>query len=296
MMILKNILICTMAFTGMVSCNTELEEEISWDLDEQPDMLVVEGTITNEQKRHIVFLSLTGPYFSTDAPRPVQGAEITVDDGDILYKFSENETNRGNYISDSSFAGETGKKYTLRIMLSTPVNGRAEYTAETVMPEGLTIDTIICEIYRMPEIILGIGDDEIDSTILSIYYEGKEPEHPDNYYLGRIFRNDVPWQATVGDYLRFTDDYNNGNSADYILFAKNVVAQDTIRFNISSVGKDYYDYIGSIQQMDQSGNAYNMSGPPANAIGNINNALGFFYACFISEKTGFAVDKRYPEY
>lgn len=274
-------------------CNTEIEEEISWNLDQYPDMLVVEGSVTNRNQHHRISLSVTGQYFDTSPVRKVSGARVVVSDGTNEFPFSESELNPGIYISDSSFAGQPSMSYSLDILLNEPVNGTSHYSGVSLMPEGIDIDTMFCEIYELPDLgFPGNSDEEKDTTILSIYLLGKEPDNPDNFYLASIFQNEVPWQATSKDLIMFTDDFNNGRNADYILFAKNVESQDTIRLKISSVEKDYYDYIGSIQQMEQSGSAYNMSGPPANAVGNIKNALGYFYACYISEKTSYAVDKR----
>jgi hypothetical protein len=291
---MKKLLLFLWTGIAVAGCNSQMEEEISWGLDEYPDLLVVEGSLTNETKHHVISLSLTGPYFETTRVRPVTDALVQVSDGTNTFVYTESEINRGTYVSDSAFAGKPLVSYSLDITLVKPLNGISHYTATSVMPEGIEIDTILCEIYELPD--LGFPgestDEEKDTTILSIYMVGKEPENPDNFYLASIFQNEIPWQPTSQDLLRFTDDYSNGLYSDYILFAKNVGANDTIRLKISSVENSYYDYIGSIQQMEQSGSAYNMSGPPANAIGNVQNALGYFYATYISEKTSYAIDKR----
>jgi len=281
-------------FLGLAfpACNAELEEEIAWELDEYPDMLVVEGTVTNTLVHQELYLTVTGPYLSADLPETVSAARVTVSDGTNTFPYSESGTIKGKYESDSAFKGVPLNTYTLNISLDSPVNGFTHYTAESKMPDGLELDSIICEIYSMPDLGFGAGDEDTDSTLLGIYYYGKEPDDPDNYYVARISGNNVPWQVNAKELIRFNDDYNNGGQSDFILILKNTIPGDTIAFEVNSVERHYYDYIGSIQSIDQTGSAYSMSGPPANAVGNIPGALGYFKAIYVSAKTGIAVDRR----
>lgn len=290
---MKNLFYIFLLAVISAACANELEEEITWKLDKYPDQLVVEGSITNEFKHQSIHLTLTNSYFDVSAPRPVTDAVVTVSDGSNEYTFSE-IANDGYYFSDVPFSGRPLREYTLNIKLTTSVNGNTDYQAVSTMPEGINIDSITCEIYEMPEFDFGGEEDteEKDTTILGIYYFGKEPDNPNNYYLGRIYINGVPSQNTAKESLLFNDDYQNGGFADYVFFAENVQAQDTVNFKIYSIEEDYYHFIMDVSQMDQAGNAYNMSGPPANAIGNVKNALGYFMATYVSEKSGIAVDLR----
>lgn len=275
------------------SCNSELEEELNWKLENHPDMLVVEGEVTNRFEKQSIYLTQTGSYLINEPPLRVSGAVVKVSDGTNTYSYSEREGVKGEYISDSAFRGIPLNKYTLSISLKDPLNNITDYTAYSTMPYGLDLDTIVCEIYPMPEIGFANGaDDNQDTTLLGIYYFGKEPDDPENYYLAVISKNSVPGNRNAKDLILFTDDKNNGGQSDFILFVEDANPGDTIIFEISSVEKKYYEYIGNIQLMDQAGSAYSMSGPPANAVGNISGALGYFRAGYISIKKGIAVDRR----
>jgi hypothetical protein len=271
----------------VVACNSELEEEITWKLGEHPDMLVVEGLVTNRMERQVVYLSKTGEYLTNEPSEAVSDAIITVSDGFQVYTYSENDSINGEYSSDSQFIGIPFRSYSIQITLANPLNNQAEYTAQSIMPDGLNMDTIICEIYPMPDFGFDTGD-ELDTTLLGIYYYGKESDNPENYYLAAISGSNFPGRKSATNLVRFTDDQNNGSQSDFILFIQNVISDDTITFEVASVERDYYDYIGSIQQMEQSGSAYSMSGPPANAVGNIAGALGYFNTAYISKKKGIA--------
>ncbi len=272
----------------VISCNAELESEIDWKLDDYNDLLVVEALITNITETQHIFLSKTGPYLVNLPAEPVSDAIITVSDGFQTYTFTENEVNKGEYTSDRRFRGFPFSNYELHIKLAEPLNNQAEYTAKAVMPDGIDLDTIICEIYPMPDFGFDAGDEDRDTTILSISYYGKEPDNPNNYYLSVISGSGFRGEKDIYDLIRFTDDQNNGSESDFILFVQNVGHGDTINFEIISVERGYYDFIGNIQQMNQAGSAYSMSGPPANAEGNIPGALGYFHASYISRKHGIA--------
>ena len=82
-MVLALILACM----TLTSCN---EEPIEWELDTHcPDLLVVEGMLTNERKSHEVKISrpVASP---TDTPQPVRGAAVAIFDGRNATILSEN--------------------------------------------------------------------------------------------------------------------------------------------------------------------------------------------------------------
>ncbi|MBN2813211.1 MAG: DUF4249 family protein, partial [Bacteroidales bacterium] len=238
-----------------VGC-AEYEKEISWELDDHQDMLVVEGNITNEFRQQTVFLTKTSAYFDTLTPGTLSGALVLVREGSNTYYYTESATQKGLYLSDIPFAGEALKTYELEVVLPGPLNGLTDYAAVSKMPEGVDLDTIICEIYEMPDLGFATEEEDNDTTILSIAFFGKEPDDPDNFYTARVFQNKTCWNNNVKEVLVYNDDYNNGSDHDYIILNKNVAANDTIMLEIKSVEKSYYDFISGIQLIDQSGDAY----------------------------------------
>jgi hypothetical protein len=268
----------------------ESDEEIPWKLKSHPDMLVVESVITNEQKQHFVHLTLTNSYFDSSIIKPVTGATVEIKEGTNNFTFTESSP--GWYFSDQEFAGTPLKTYQLSINLKTEINGLYEYSAISTMPEGITIDSINCEIYKMPE-FSGLVDNK-DTTLLAIAYFGYEPTSPGNYYLNKVYKNGILLQGTPKEYQIYSDEYANGNYTHLSIYNKNISPGDTIRFRLYSIEKSFYKFIEGIQNIDLSGNAYSMSGPPANAVGNISDgkALGFFTVLYVSEKTSYAIDKR----
>lgn len=79
-----------------------------------PDVIVVDGIITNEQKAQMV--RLTHPVVNpNDTPLPVAGAVVMIYDADSVWNLSESPTNPGYYYSPVWFLPVVGRTYTLLI-------------------------------------------------------------------------------------------------------------------------------------------------------------------------------------
>jgi hypothetical protein len=276
------------------SCNLKVEEEISWKLQSHPEMLVVESIMTNELKHQSVFLTVSSSYYDTIPPRRIRNAVVSVTDGTSTYTFSEDTSTPGLYLSDIPFAGIPLRTYDLSIQLNETLNGQKNFLATSKMQEGIDLDSIKCEIYEMPQFDLEDEETTKDTTILAIYYFGKEPAAEGNHYLGFAYRNGGALHKNMKDYNIYDDSYRNGAYFHYTTFVKNVAGGDQIRFRILSIEKWFYKFIDSVKKQEETGNAYSMSGPPANAIGNVSEgkAFGYFVMAYVSEKTDIAIDTR----
>jgi hypothetical protein len=273
------------------SCN-ESVEEITWELKDHSSMLVVDGAVTNKFKNQGIRLTLSTAYFSTNDPEPVHNASVHITEGNNSYSFTESPDNTGWYFSNDSFAGEPGKTYNLFINLTENINGKKEYTSSSTMPEGLDIDSIQCEIYELPKVFVDESSEKKDTTILIIMYFGNEPKSPGNYYFAKIFRNNMPLFSSVKSYPFSDDGERNGMYTNFSGLIKNVAPNDTISFHLYSIEREYYTYINAISKIDQTGDIYSPQGPPANAKGNIDGALGYFIATYFSVGKSLAIDMR----
>jgi len=275
----------------------KFQEEISWNIKDHPAMLVVEGTITNELKNQTIKLTLSNAYFSSEPPQAIRGATVYIDNGDNRFEFNESGEEYGLYLSNDSFAALPGITYHLFITLKDEINDQKEYTALSAIPEGLDIDSIHCEIYKLPlsqEIFsYSVSDDtEKDTTILAVYYYGEKPQSPGHYFFAKIFRNNQPMFNDVKDYPFSNDVALNGAYSNLMEVTGNVAANDTITFSLFSINKEYYRYIDAISKIDMTGSIFSQAGPPANAMGNVEGALGFFLVSYVSIKTSLAIDKQ----
>lgn len=97
----------------LVSC----EERIDWELDtKEIPVLVVDGTITNEQKQHKVIL--TKPVTELNQkPEPVSNALVAISNGDSVFMLSEDGRNPGIYLTEPDVKGMPGKIYYLYVKI-----------------------------------------------------------------------------------------------------------------------------------------------------------------------------------
>lgn len=286
---MKTIVILIITTTLMASC--AMDTEIDWNLKPHADMLVVDGAITNEMKQHAFRLTLSNPYFKADEPRAVSDAIVYVSEGNAIYTFSEMADNPGLYKSELEFSAQPSKTYKLTVRLKRAVNGQTEYSSTSTMPAGLDVDSIKCEIYKMPEFRQDNNDkEEKDTTLLAVYYFGKEPDSTPNYYLAKAFRNEQPLMSEAREFLSFENSEKNETHLN--VFVKNVAPGDLITFRLYTINRDYFNYLEAIKKMDETGQSGSMSGPPANAVGNIPQALGYFLVSYVSMQKEIAIDKR----
>ncbi|HEX2395599.1 MAG TPA: DUF4249 family protein, partial [Bacteroidales bacterium] len=90
------------------------EHETEWEIKPDQSILIADCIITNEFKRHEVYL-----YWSSDSlNQPVtgySGAAIEITDGINYYSFSEDVINSGKYYSDVAFRATAERNYRLTI-------------------------------------------------------------------------------------------------------------------------------------------------------------------------------------
>lgn len=281
------------AATLLISCG--IDPEINWELQKHPDMLVVEGGITSDTVQHCIHLTLSGSYYDSSEPKAVSEANVYVTEGDKVYTFSEKADSPGYYFSDTKFAGQPNKTYNLFIKLKSEINGFSEYKSTATMPPGMKVDSIECEIYEYPELDFEDDDEdeteEKDTTYLAIYYFGEEPTSSTNYYMAKAYRNNSPLQDNAHEFF-YAETYKSTDKAHFAIYIKNAAQDDDITFRLYTINYNYYLYLNAIRNMDQTGMAMSMAGPPANAEGNIPGALGYFVVAFVSTQNNVAVDLR----
>lgn len=262
---MKKIIYFIVIVVSIVACT----EKIGIKLDDTYTRLVVEANITDEAKNHIVKLTKTTDYFYNKPAPVVEGAKITITEGQNILSLTETEP--GIYKTEK-FAGEIGKTYTLNIELLEEINGHKTYTAtDKLMPVGI-IDSIGVEY---------IGN----WKVWEIRLYANEPPSTDfymfNWMKNNILITDTIDEVNVSDDKFFNGNYSNGVGVGWFEEERedeNLHPGDTVTLIMSTITEEYADFIWEIQ--DET--AYQsplFSGPPANISSNISNgALGYFAA------------------
>lgn len=253
-------------------------EKIDIQLDESQARLVVEGYLTNEAKEHMVRLTKSAPYFSNQTAPLVQGATITLNDGETNQVLTEKSP--GIYITPSDYAGQPGKTYQLSIILAEPIGDQTSFTANCLMRDVLQSDSIGIEYHS-----------DWGKGIWEIKWYAHEPLG-DDYYLFKAFKNDTAFADSIKNWIviddRFIDgNFTNGIGVKYFWKVRNQIIRpgDKITLQVCGITKDYQTYVEFTRRaVDYQSPMF--SGPPTNVPGNISNgAIGYFAAYAVSYAT-----------
>lgn len=114
-------------------------EEFNFENETFEKLLVVDATLTNEDKFQKIKLSETFP-FGDDNENPLQGATVTVEANGNAIMFGEIEP--GTYQSSSSFSALPNVEYTLQITLA---NGKQYQSSIEQLTAPSTIDNLYVE-------------------------------------------------------------------------------------------------------------------------------------------------------
>ncbi len=227
--------------------------------------LVVEATITDEQKIQEIFLTRTFA-FEEDGPEAERNATVVVrDNAGNTFTFAESEP--GIYRSVSEFSAEAGRNYTLNI---TTNNGRSYSSSTIELPASRQLDRIYAE-----RIINADGDEGI-----GIFADSFDPSgNPQNYRYSyeETFKIIAPnWnpQMLVGDpeggcnmfvVPRELDEevcYRTDASTNIIQIQTNTLDEDRVnRFLVRFINRNNYiithRYSILVKQLIQSDASFN---------------------------------------
>lgn len=263
----------------LVCC--EPEEEISWKVDEIPERLVVEGSITSELKIHTVTLKKSGNYFSNTEAEAVSNASVSITDGSNVFFLEEDPVGSGIYKTTEEVRGDTGRLYTLNIDIEAPLNNETHFSANSFLNRTVRTDSMISILYDSPFVF-----DPNDTVILVNNIFGYEPEPAGDYYIVSLYKNGTLLNDTIDEYITIYDRDGgiNGESIFPFLFMEDFIAGDTVDMEFRSINKAYYDFIDGVKRISRGTDPFGFSGPPANAVGNIEggDALGFFIASAVT--------------
>jgi hypothetical protein len=256
-----------------------MTQEITWETKNIPDKAVVEGQIVTDNCHQKIKLSTTADYFHNEKTPRISNAQVSVSDGTTTYYFEESDTAAGVYYSIDMFAGIPGNTYTLNIELPEPLDGTSSLTASDYMIQGFNIDSMKVYIFDNPYAAFTEEEDE-DSTITVFYMQGSQPKNVVNYYLVQIFQDGKPIFDDVTELGRMSDEYSDDpeDTELFFYYMGKFTIGDTLSIEMTSVSKEFYEYVRTLGELTTPPDVFGFSGPPADAVGNINRGsqLGYF--------------------
>ncbi len=253
-------------------------ERMSIELDSVPPKIVVYGSITTDTMAHKIRITQSADYFSNTAPQTISGATLSITDGVNVFPLTESLTEPGNYYTQPDVYGELGKTYT--------------FTAENVTMVG---DDEVYDLKAesaIPSLDADYQTKYLDSinVLYNTQWEGwyvngwaNEPEDQKNFYMFKVYINDVLYTDSLNN-IEVTDDKlingssTNGASLYFIEDPDTLKPGYKVTLELSIIPEDYFRFISEIQTSSQPQIPL-FSAPPANARTNLNNgAIGYFSA------------------
>lgn len=263
------------------ACTEEIEFDLSGD---STNLLVVEGSLTNEAKQHEVKLTRSTAFYQPNEPPVETGATVSIVGNNQTILFDE--VSPGIYQNLAADSGVIGATYTLQIELA---NGE-QYTATETMRRNTQIDSISYEYLPF-------------ASLYNLEIWTQEPAGRGDSYLWHVYI-DGEW---INDTLRYTsfqnDDFVDGSYIDggtiYQIRERSFLdynfspprKKDSIQVGIETVHvtEDFYSFVvTSLLETEFRGTPFD--GPPANVQGNISNgALGYFSVTSLSNRYNFTI-------
>jgi len=233
------------------------EKVIDLNLKQADPVIVIEGTISDQENIHEVHISNTVAFSTEGTANPVTGASVSIreEQGNARY-FKEVAPGVYRIVNYLAYPGRT---YHLKVVLQNQT-----YEASSLMPLPVPIDSI----GTVWSSFLGNQDKQV-----GLIY--RDPPDESNYYHYLMWVNGVPSRQI----FIYNDKYTNGKQVQRNLTDENIILKtgDEVEIEQQSVDEAVYTYFNGLA--NNSGSAV----APANPISNFSNgALGYFSAYSVS--------------
>ncbi|MGB0479645.1 MAG: DUF4249 family protein [Flavobacteriaceae bacterium] len=224
------------------------EEVVQLDLDTAPARLVIDAQIKiseNEESIQRIVLSLTNGFYE-QTPIMVDDAlvEIKEVDNDVVYTFSHDANEVGNYTSD--FTPDPNTNYKLVINYDGEVY---ESSTEQLVP-AVPIDNLT----QGTETLFTGDEIEVLVTITDV-------DNRDDFYI---------FDFGFNNFLATKDEFYQGNEFTFSYFLDDLEAGDTAVISIYGADEAYFNFMTAvIEQTEEGGDPFKTT--PSTVRGNIYN-------------------------
>jgi hypothetical protein len=270
---MKNIFLIILSLFIVTSC----EKEIDLDLEDQSGQIVIEGNVTDQVGPYYVKITKSVAFTQSNQYPAIENAQVVLSD-------NTGQTETLQYIGNgryktSTFVGQYGRTYTLKIQ----AEGK-EYTSASTMPEAVVFEGLDQDSFM-------VGG-ETSYTLLPIF---TDPQALGNRYLFSYNVNN----RTKKNFQEFSDNVNNGLPNQRPLILPNddedgsvkTKVGDTINVEMQCIDENVYTFYSALLQLSNGGAGGGIT--PANPPSNINNgALGYFSAHTVRKRSTVIVQQN----
>lgn len=252
-------------FWFLILMTVACKKVITLNLKNTSPQIVIQGIVTNNPGPYTVQISKTVDYAVQNIFPPVTGALVIIKDNTINITDTLQETSPGIYTTDTLLQGTPEHTYTLFVL----AEGR-QYLASSTMPQQVSLDTI------------GFMNTTLVATnVLNAIPSFQDPAGIDNYYVF-LQSSNKPQSNKI---FTLSDRLSDGKYITIPLFNDKSYFNtgDTVWLEMRCVDKESYHYFNELSHLT---NPADLPTAPANPTSNIsNNALGYFSACTVQNKT-----------
>ncbi len=256
------------AISVAIALFSSCTEEIKIDLGSSEPELIVEGSITTDTMAHEIRLTKSANYFSNQEAEGISGAEVIISDGINEIILNESPVKQGSYFTSSDYFGTVGRTYTLTIKnVDINNNGTIEtYTSSCVLNAVPPIDSMSVEKKKV-----------FFQDAFAVRVSMQEPANVNNYYLFRIWKNNVCVSDSINEWGITDDEFFSGkylvNESVMYLFPEEkpdekLMDGDFIKVEMCGITKDYMSFINEVDEEYRGQNPL-FGGQPANIRTNI---------------------------
>jgi hypothetical protein len=186
---------------------------------EDKEIIVIEGLITNKPGPNTIKLSKSLPLGGASAAKPLGGCSVSVTDN-LSDSYSFTETTEGTYVSDSAnFQGVIGRIYTLHILTNTSDNATRFDSYPVEMKPVPAIDSL----YYVKQNIKESAEGDPLQQGCTVYLNTHDPSNSTKFYR---------WEYT--ETWEFQIPFSVPNNICYVTAGSDVI---NIK-NTSSLGED----------------------------------------------------------
>lgn len=289
-------------------------EPFELESDKYENLVVVEGTITNENKNQLILLSTTYE-LEEEGPSPLSNAQVRVIDDTDTYIFEEG--NPGEYVSVYPFRAEEGRSYQLEFI--TP--GERYYKSDPVQFAGTTtIEDVYAQrgsnIEGDPGIEIRVNGSGTSGNTGYYRYEYEETYKIQSFFFksqdiildenGNIdlvpkskeeytcYKTDLSQNIVISNTNTLNQDNVQGELLRFIGSRNPVFAHRySILVKQFGISKEAYSYYNTLKDISESESLFSQV-QPGHVPGNIysvndpdENVLGFFGVSSVTEKRVF---------
>ncbi|MEO1253485.1 MAG: DUF4249 domain-containing protein [Bacteroidota bacterium] len=259
------------------------EKVIEVDLPPSQNLVVIEGWLSDVSSSQRVRITRSNAFSDRTPITTINSAEVIVQsrNGDILpYSYNSDD---GYYYSDSTFSGQSGLEYRLRVIIDDSVELRSDWDE---MPARVDIGDLEADSFQD-------NDPDNSNREITIFYPKittLDPSESDNYYRWIFLKNNTiftePELITIQNDRLFNGNFIPNNFRNF-----NYSSGDEMTVQLASISRSTHDYLSLLKsQITTLGTSSGTT--PAIVNGNLFNVndsgqlvLGYFGTIAISENT-----------